>query len=185
MNPADARGTPADGVTIRPASTADLGDIVRLYREVARIPGGLARLEHEIDEGYVQGFLDRALASGLSYVAQAQGGGLVGEIHACPPGPFCFSHVLSELTIAVHPEAQGLGVGRRLFATFMETVQQARPEILRVELIARQSNARAIAFYRSLGFEQEGTMRRRIRNPDGSLEPDIPMAWLRETDGEP
>lgn len=75
MNPADARGAPADGVTIRPASAADLGDIVCLYR--------------------------------------------------------------------------------------------------------------AIGFDRSLGFGQEGTMRRRIRNPDGSLEPDIPMAWPRATDGKP
>jgi ribosomal protein S18 acetylase RimI-like enzyme len=48
-----------------------------------------------------------------------------------------------------------------------------------VELIARESNAKAIAFYQSLGFVIEGRFERRIRNPDGSLEADIPMAWLR------
>jgi putative acetyltransferase len=155
---------------------------VQLYRAVARTPGGLARLEHEIDPGYVQGFLDKALSSGESFVAVTTDGALVGEIHAALPGPFCFSHVLSDLTIAVHPDAQGLGVGRRLFETLMATVRRNRPEILRVELVARQSNERAIAFYESLGFEREGTMRRRIRNLDGTFEPDIPMAWLRETD---
>ena len=174
-----------DRVTIRSAEAADLGAIVDLYRQVARIPGGLARLEHEIHEDYVRGFLDHALASGLSFVAASEDGQLLGEIHAYPPGPFCFSHVLSELTIAVHPAAQGLGVGRRLFEKLMDAVQLERPEILRVELIARQSNARAIAFYESLGFEREGALRRRIRNLDGSLEPDIPMAWLRATEGGP
>ena len=49
--------------------------------------------------------------------------------------------------------------------------------ISRVELIVRESNERALAFYESLGFEREGEMRGRILNADGSLESDIPMAW--------
>ena len=34
-------------------------------------------------------------------------------------------------------------------------------------------------FYESLGFRQEGEFLSRIRNIDGSLESDIPMAWTR------
>lgn len=81
------------------------------------------------------------------------------------------------------PEAQGSGVGRRLFEEFLAEVRTNRPEVLRVELIARESNARAIAFYESLGFRREGRMEGRIRNLDGSFEADIPMAWGREAAG--
>ena len=45
--------------------------------------------------------------------------------------------------------------------------------------LVRGSKRKAIAFYESLGFVQEGKFRGRIRNLDGSLEADIPMAWTR------
>jgi GNAT superfamily N-acetyltransferase len=48
---------------------------------------------------------------------------IAGEIHAYSPGLYCFSHVLSELTIAVSRDAQGGGVGRQLFATLMAEVE--------------------------------------------------------------
>ncbi|MCH2097329.1 MAG: GNAT family N-acetyltransferase, partial [Pseudomonadales bacterium] len=70
-------------------------------------------------------------------------------------------------------------VGRRLFEALLEQVRTAHPEILRVELIASASNRRAISLYTSLGFEQEGEMRGRIRTPEGGFESDIPMAWHR------
>lgn len=165
---------------IRATTLADSAAILLLYQRVADIPGGLARLSDEISADYVQGFLSRALTGGLSYVAIAADGEIVGEIHAYTPGIFCFSHLLSELTIAVSPDVQGQGVGRRLFESFMSEVEHNRGEVLRVELIARESNAKAITFYESLGFSVEGRFERRIRNLDGRLEADIPMAWLRK-----
>jgi len=54
------------------------------------------------------------------------------------------------------------------------------PEIRRIELIARESNRKALAFYTSLGFELEGKMINRIKNLDGSLDSDIPMAWIKD-----
>ncbi len=164
--------------TIRPTVAGDQPAIVQLYRSVAAEPGGLARLQWEVDEHYVADFLGAASERGLSLVVETDGR-IVGEIHAYSPKLFCFSHVLSELTIAVDPDAQGGGVGRRLFEAFMEAVRTEHPEIERVELIARESNLRAIQFYESLGFRREGTFRGRIRNLDGSVESDIPMAWLR------
>ena len=123
-------------------------------------------------------FVERSLSSGVAYVADSEGT-LIGEIHAYSPGLFCFTHVLSNLTIAVSPRSQGTGVGRRLFESFMEDVIHGMPEVRRVELIARESNDRAIAFYESLGFIREGEFKARIRNVDGSFESDIPMAWTR------
>ena len=168
-------------VKVRETQASDQDAVYSLYRRVASVPGGLARLEEEVDAAYVAGFLGAALDRGLSFVAETDAG-IVGEIHAYPPGLFCFAHVLSELTIAVDPGAQGGGVGRRLFERFMQTVRDQRPAVQRVELIARESNLRAIQFYESLGFEREGVFRDRIRNLDGSVESDIPMAWIRRLD---
>ncbi|MDJ0759300.1 MAG: GNAT family N-acetyltransferase [Woeseiaceae bacterium] len=165
--------------SLRKTELGDLDAVFGLYRNVAGRPGGLARLETEIDKDFVRRFLRRAIDSGVAFVAVSDDGDIDGEIHAVSPGIFCFSHVLTDLTIAVHPAAQSRGLGRQLFETFMREIMESRPDIDRVELIARESNARALLFYESLGFVREGEFRRRIRNVDGSLESDIPMAWIR------
>lgn len=167
-------------LSIRVAEEEDLAGVLALYRAVAERPGGLARLAAEIDEDYVGSFMRHARCRGLELLAVDDAGAVVGEIHAARPGIYCFSHVLNDLTIAVHPDCQGTGVGRRLFAAFMDRVVRDMPDILRVELIARESNARAIGFYESLGFAAEGRLRGRIRTVDGRFEDDVVMGWLRE-----
>ena len=164
----------------RRSSHCDVPRIRRLYERVAARPGGIARLENEINDDYVEGFHRNADIRGLELVAETRSGEIVGEMHAYTPGPFCFGHVLSELTIVVDPEYQGQGLGRELFERFLSIVRREFRGIHRVELIARESNGGAIRFYESLGFRQEGALRGRIRNIDGSFECDIPMAWTRD-----
>lgn len=172
-------------VTLRAATEDDQDEIVALYRRVAATTGGLARSADEITSGYVMGFLARSLETGIVLVA-VEGRGedgapprIVGEIHAWRGPLEVFAHVLGELTVAVLPEAQGRGVGRMLFAELLRIVRESWPDIERVELITRESNARAIALYESLGFQREGRLEGRIRRADGGLEADIPMGWLR------
>ncbi len=166
------------GLQIRSTTLEDIDAVANLYRRVAQVPGGLARLEDEVTDSYVAGFVSATVERGVGVVATADDV-IVGEIHAYAPDLFCFAHVLSELTIAVDPDNQGGGVGRRLFTAFLDEVIQRRPAITRVELIARESNEKAIRFYESLGFEREGLFRGRICNVDGSLEADVPMGWMR------
>ncbi len=163
---------------IRSAQLKDAQGIRQLYQAVARIEGGLARVEDEISEDYVLHNLSSGLNKGICLVA-VQEDQIIAEIHAYPPFPKVFAHVLSDLTIAVHPQFQGGGVGRAIFTQLLTHVREQKPNIQRVELIARESNQKAIRFYQSLGFEIEGAMRGRIRRHDGSFEADIPMAWLR------
>lgn len=167
------------GIRLRACVIEDLQSIFELYLDVASVVGGLARLEEEVDKKYVADFLEKSIADGASYLAEYQGR-VIGEIHCYRSGLYCFSHVMSELTIAVHPRSQGLGVGRLLFGTLMGRVELEMPEIKRIELVTRESNSKAIAFYKSLGFVVEGCFTTRIRNLDGSFENDIPMAWLRD-----
>jgi ribosomal protein S18 acetylase RimI-like enzyme len=164
---------------IRTAEPEDLQKIKVLYQEVAKKEGGLARLPHEITDEYVESFLRKSLATGLIIVAESPDDPekLVGEIHAYQPGIQVFNHVLSDLTIAVHPKFQGKKVGRTLFTIFLEEVTTTRTDIGRVELIARESNQKAIAFYQSLGFSIEGRLEMRIKTTDGNYEADIPMGW--------
>ena len=169
-------------ITYRRGTVGDVEAIVDLYRAVGNAGGGLARMPDEVTLEYVDDFVDAALTGGLELVAIDAAGAVVAEMHARPLGPRAFSHVLGDLTIAVHPEWQGRGVGRRLFAEFLKIVSAEMPHVLRVELKSRESNDRAISMYQSLGFEKEGRMAGRIQLPDGTLDADIPMAWHRAED---
>jgi ribosomal protein S18 acetylase RimI-like enzyme len=164
---------------VRTATIDDISQVLSLYKRVAAIPGGIARLDDEVDESYVRAFLSKANANDLALVVLDETEEVRAEIHAYTPGIYCFSHVLSDLTVVVDPCTQGMGVGRLLFEKFLTVVTEDHPEISRVELIARESNQKAIRFYESLGFRQEGILVSRIKNVDGSKESDIPMAWVR------
>jgi putative acetyltransferase len=165
-------------ILIKPVTEYEIAAIKMLYQAVAKTEGGLARTWEEITDDYVSHNVVSSLDRGIGLVAQIDGE-IVGEIHAYRPIPKVFKHVLSDLTIAVHPAYQGKGIGRSLFEVLLENVKTHHPGILRVELIARESNQKAIQFYQSLGFSIEGKMTARIRSAGGGFEADIPMAWLR------
>ncbi len=164
-------------IDIRPAVESDLDDILTLYRAVAEVPGGLLRRVHEITPGYVRKNFDAARRSGLSFVA-ADEDGIVGELHGHVPGVHQLRHVLGDLTIAIHPRAQGQGIGRRLFDRFLADVRRDFPGVRRVELFCRADNVRAVALYTSLGFEIEGTLRGRVADDRGVYEDDLIMGLL-------
>ena len=111
-------------------------------------------------------------------VAEVPGlSGLAAELHAYRSELSLFAHVLGDLTVAVHPEAQGQGIGRQLFTLLLDEVTRDHPDITRVELVTAESNARALHLYESVGFNREGRFEGRIRNSSGGVEADIPMAW--------
>jgi ribosomal protein S18 acetylase RimI-like enzyme len=166
-------------IIARKATRADQEQIENLYRVVASNVGGLARLESEITTEYIAHFMQRSAESGLEFVlvdptANSQ---IVAEVHCYQLFPSAFSHMLGELTIAVHPAYQGRGLGKLLFTTLLRAIELERPAILRVELITRESNERGIRLYQSVGFKVEGRLENRIRSASGGLEADIPMAW--------
>lgn len=164
---------------IRKAEISDLEQILALHKETAKTPNGIARKPHEINEENVRDFLEKSLKSGLIFVAEdtANPHRLIAEIHCYKHEAECFKHTLSNLTIAVHPNFQGQGVGRKIFAHLLTRVEVQHPEIARVELMVRQSNKRAIKLYQDLGFEIEGHCKNRILNNEGQLDSDIMMGW--------
>ena len=166
-------------ISTRSLQAGDKDGVFSLYRVVAADRRGFARAEEEVSAEYVEKMLRRALGGGIGLGAVDKASGrLIGFITARKPGPKVFDHVMSDLTIGVHPEFQSKGVGRRLFIDFFDQVLN-RPDVLRVELLVRESNLRAISFYESLGFRREGVFEKRIRNANGEFESDVPMGWLK------
>ncbi len=161
-------------IDIRRAIEADTDAIFGVHLRAAEAPIGLARRPDEISRGYVAGFVGNSLERGLIMVAE-EDGCIVGAIHAYRPQPRLFAHVLSDLTIAVDPQIQGRGLGRKLFTAFLAEVRAAMPQICRVELFCRPDNPRGYPFYESLGFVIEGRLKSRVRTADGALIDDLFM----------
>jgi len=163
---------------IRPATTQDLTLIYELYKSVSEHVGGILRTSDEITHEYVLQFSKKAAKNGIQLVIEdISNHQLVGEVHCSKPGPKVLDHVLSELTIVIHPDFQNRGLGRQLFTNLLNIVKTARTDILRVELIARESNVKAIKMYESLGFEIEGKLKNRIKSDQYTFESDVMMGW--------
>jgi ribosomal protein S18 acetylase RimI-like enzyme len=178
--------------TLRRGRASDVAAIVELYRVVGATPGGIARRPDEVTTEYVSEFVANSLERGIIIVAEfpdkshserseeSARPALAGELHAYRADLFVMKHVMGDLTIAVHPDAQGQGLGRRMFRELLDDVIANHPDVTRVELITQESNVRAQRLYESVGFRAEGRMEGRILGPSGHVETDIPMAWLRE-----
>jgi len=166
---------------IRKTRIEDVTAVHKMYCLVASVPGGLARLNTEISEQYVREFVEKSISSGVALVAENPNGMIIGEIHAYCSGLYFFSHVLTDLTVAVDPTCRNQGVAKTLFENFFRKIEQDLNHIERVELISRESNQIAITFYESLGFRKEGRLEKRIKNVDGSMEADIPMGWTKKS----
>lgn len=168
--------------TVRQSIPADKLKIFSLYRKVARISGGIARSEDEVSEAYIDDFMHHSASTGVEFVVEHPHNTelIIAEMHGYKMIPKAFAHVLSNLTIAVDPDFQGKGIGKLMFTHFIENISQNRPDILRVELVTQESNAKAIGLYQSLGFVLEGRMEKRIGFFNKAIEADLPMAWFNK-----
>lgn len=160
---------------IRQAQVRDAAAMASGEREAAQTPGLLNAAPGEIPES---AFRDKVetLASGdrgLYAVAEIDDQ-LVGHILLDPLPLVSRAHVVT-LTIVVYPRWQSQGVGKALLAHAIKWAQ-ANPRIRKIELTVRADNTRAIAMYRTSGFEHEGLLRERVKGTDGIVRDDIAMA---------
>ncbi len=166
-------------MTIRDAIFADFDGIFNLYKRVAAQGNGIAREADEITEGYIRGNMIRGMNNGIVLVVESEGQ-IVAEMHASRMEIRIFDHILSNLTIAIHPDFQGQGIGYQLFSHFLRKVEDEMPHILRVELHARDGNEAAIRLYKKLGFELEGYLKNRDKLADGTFYDDVSFGWMNK-----
>ncbi|MCE9600431.1 MAG: GNAT family N-acetyltransferase [Spirochaetia bacterium] len=147
-----------------------------LYLSVATQRIGIARLPDEITDSYIDAFLANATRHGIGFVALDGNGEVIGDIHAEYLQVYIFRNVLSNLTIAVHPEHQGQGIGKQLFQRFIAEARRNK-NLERIELFCKERNHSAVKMYESLGFKVEGILRNRT-NLDGVPENDLVMGYV-------
>ena len=162
---------------IIPLTVEQAPSVLALY-VAAAATGTLGRDADEYDLAEVTDSLAAASADGLC-LGWSDDGALVGVVRAARLRPRRFRHVCSGLTAAVHPMHQGRGIGRSLFKELLVRIDALDPPVSRVELMLQAGNANALRLYRSLGFDEEGRLRGRVREWDGTPVDDIIMARLR------
>lgn len=80
------------------------------------------------------------------------------------------------LGIVVAKEYWGLGIGGKLMRDAVAWCRENGIEKLELSVVT--SNEKALALYRSLGFEIEGTCRRAMKYPDGTYADDYWMGLI-------
>ncbi|MGE0010173.1 MAG: GNAT family N-acetyltransferase [Candidatus Babeliales bacterium] len=161
---------------IRNVDYSDKENLMALYKRVTALPGGLIRTPSEVTDGYIDDLLKNGINQGLCLVVDCNGL-LIGAMTKYKLGPQNFAHVFSGGSILVDPAYQGIGVGTHLITTFLEQIKEQYHDILRVEIVVRESNP-AISLYKRLGFIEEGRLEKRSHTKTGSLEADIQMVWF-------
>jgi ribosomal protein S18 acetylase RimI-like enzyme len=167
------------GYCARVADLTDVPAIGDLYRHVAA-GGGLGRTVAEITDAYIADFVTKSLTRGLICVVHPvqNPAGIIGEIHGYTLGLKTFAHVLEQVTMAVHPEYQGQGLGKSLLNHLQAHVQHHQPGIQKVELMCFGNNEKALNLYLRSGFGIEGRRKNRVRQPDGTFTDGIALGWF-------
>lgn len=164
-------------LSFRKTQLSDFDELKALYINVAQNPRGIARNPTEILDEYIQSIVGLNENGGLSMIVTGESDALIGEIHAGQKGIAIFDHLLAHLTIGIHSNYQGKGVGKAVFKAFLNEVEKTRKDIYRVELESRASNEAGIRLYKRVGFIEEGRMVNQTRNLDGSHENGVMMTW--------
>ncbi len=147
-------------MTTRPmprlARPEDIEQVYRIYMHERVIP----YLGHDpMDLEAFRIVFDGLLAAGGFYVVEREGN--VAGFYRIMQFDGRAQHVAQLGTLAVDPKYQGSGLARDMVTGAIE--QMKALGVRRAELQAEADNARGLAFYRKLGFEQEGVQRKAYR----------------------
>jgi RimJ/RimL family protein N-acetyltransferase len=140
----------------RLARPDDVEQVYRIYMNERVIPF----LGHDpMDLEAFRSVFDGLLAAGGFYVVEREG--KVAGFYRIMQFEGRARHVAQLGTLAVDPKFQGSGLARDIVASALE--QMKALGVRRAELQAEADNARGLAFYRKMGFEQEGVQQRAYR----------------------
>jgi putative acetyltransferase len=167
-------------IWIRPARESDAADLHAL--QVALMADGRGQVLGPADlpdrDRYAERLFGRLEAKDALYVVclDTEAGRIAAEGSVTRLGPAFLRHV-ADLGIGVHPDHQERGLGRALCSVLLDAARLAGVE--RLQLGVRADNPRAIALYRSLGFDREAVRTRFVKLPDGRYVDDWTMVrWL-------
>ena len=143
-------------LSIRPATTADIPAITRIYDHAVR--HGTASFELEPpDEAEMAQRMRALLDSGFPYLTAESGGDLLGYAYAGHYRTRPAYRFSVEDSIYVDPKAQRRGVGRLLLAHLIEECERLGFRQI-VAVIGDSAQTPSIELHRALGFRMVGTV---------------------------
>lgn len=170
---------------VRPLTAGDVASLWACENAITRAGEGVVRRPDQISPSPgsmvadLTGWIDGSKCGerGAFLVCVPAGGGAVmGSATVRRMFPSRIRHV-AHLSVGVHPEFQGLGVGRALMEAIIAWAETGEGRgVTRLDLDVFAVNHRAVGLYRSLGFEIEGTRRDFVRFEDGTFSDDHVMA---------
>lgn len=152
---------------VRPTTLDDAADLWNLERQVIADGRGVVMDACDLPspDVYRGRMLEGLSGRGAWFVAEASGQ-LCGQARLSRHKAARIAHV-GWISVEVHPNAQGIGVGRALCEALIAASDALG--VLRLELYVRADNHRAIALYQALGFTAEGLRQGFVRLADGAL----------------
>jgi len=146
---------PAASVSIRPASTADIPAVTRIYAHSVRT--GTASFELEPPtEAEMARRMQALLDGGYPYIAAEIDGTLAGYAYAGSYRPRPAYRYSVEDSIYIDPHAQRKGVGRGLLENLIEECTR-RSFRQMIAVIGDSAQTPSIELHRALGFRMIGT----------------------------
>jgi phosphinothricin acetyltransferase len=145
------------GVTLRPATEADLGAIVAIYAHHVR--SGTATFE--IDPPDASEMTRRwrdVVDRGLPYLVATSGEEIVAYAYAGPYRPRPAYRFTVEDSIYVRADCAGQGIGSELLMALIAASESAGARQM-VAVIGDAANTASIGLHASAGFEQAGVLR--------------------------
>lgn len=165
-------------ITLRPVTLKDADGLWALDRLLAVVGHGVVRTPEEVPrnpeetELSIRKWLTRDL--GIFVVAELDGQ-VVGQARVSVPPLARLAHN-GTFEVSVHPDFQGIGIGRALTEACLAWAREAG--LIQVSLSVIASNTCARTLYEHCGFQCEGGRHLYIRHPDGSFEDDVLMVWV-------
>ncbi|MCH2233267.1 MAG: GNAT family N-acetyltransferase [Crocinitomicaceae bacterium] len=166
---------------IRPIRFQDRSSIAKLYRLVSGTVRGISRRPEEITETWIFSLINKPekdLVGIVATVEDEEGDErIVAVAHAERNELACYSHILQDFTIIVHPDHQGTGVGRQLGFNFLMHISKNYSDIKRLEMVVRKELMHHNTYVKA-GFKLEAEVEGRIRNADGSFSDSMMLVWI-------
>ena len=146
----------AESLTIRPSTDADLVAIQAIY-EVAVLQGtGTFETEAPSREEMARRRTE-VLSRNLPWLVAEAGGRVLGYAYANYFRPRLAYRFCLEDSIYLHPQAQGMGLGKLMLAELIARCEQLGARQM-LAVIGDSENHGSIGIHRSLGFKPSGVL---------------------------
>lgn len=167
--------------TIRHAVASDAPALFALNKAIVAEDAYKLFTSDEVDDVYKN--LDRDLAKTEASPDKLQlvaliGGELVGELSVDGGKRERIRHI-GKLGVGLRADARGVGLGEAMMRSAIAWAS-AHPCIEKLSLCVHATNARAVALYRKMGFEVEGTRKGELRyGADRYVDDHVMAMWVK------